>query len=161
MSGWFDGVGEAKVSKTGQWFQPGKYRVKIKSVKQVTGQKAGERFLVIETVVLESNNPEIQVGSEKSEVIKMQGVMALPNIKAFIGAVSGIDATLDNATTLIEEYWQKHNPTGARYGLAEIIEELVVKYNVLENIEMGLECVMVTTQQGNPFTKHIWQVRQD
>jgi hypothetical protein len=160
MSGWFDGIADATVQKTGQWFHPGKYRVRIKAVKQINGQK-GDKFLVIETEVLESNNPEIQVGAEKSHVIKMGGTMALPNVKAFIAAVSGVDPTLDNVNDLIEEYWFQNNPMGVRLALPQIVEEMVVKYNALEGVVMGLECVNITTQAGNPFTKYIWEVRQD
>lgn len=159
MTEWFDGIEQATVQKTGQWFHPGKYRVQIKAVKKVNGQK-GDRYLVIETKVLESNNPEIQVGDEKSHVIKMGNVMALPNIKAFMGAVSGVDPTLENSNDLIEEYWHRNNPMGVRYSLGKIVDELVVQHNALEGVEMELECVATTTQEGNPFTKYNWQVRQ-
>ncbi|MFQ5339925.1 MAG: hypothetical protein ACE5F6_00105 [Anaerolineae bacterium] len=160
MSGWFDEIGDATVQKTGTWLHPGKYRVKLKAVKKVKGQK-GDNFLVIEMDVLASNNPEIQVGVEKSQVIKMGGPMSLPNIKGFIAAVSGVDPTLDNVNDLIEEYWFKNNPQGVRLPLSRIVDELVVQYNALEGVVMNLECVSITTQSGNPFTKHIWEVRQD
>jgi hypothetical protein len=158
---WFDGIEKTTVQKTGQYFHPGKYKVQIKAVKKVNGQKAGEKFFVIETKVLESNNPEIQVGQEKSQVIKMGNVMALPNIKQFMGAVSGVDPTLETSSDLIEEYWYKNNPMGVRLSLGKIIDELVVQNNVLEGVDMDLHCELITTQEGKPFTKHTWQVRQD
>jgi hypothetical protein len=162
MTGWFDNIGEAKVSKTGQYFKPGKYRVRILAVKEVTGQLGGT-YTVIETKVLESNNPEIPVGSEKSQVIEMgaKKVMALPNVKAFIAAASGVDGTLENVNDLVEDYWFKLNPMGVRLPFSKIVEELVIKHNALEGVEINLECVEITTREGNPFTRHIWEIRRD
>jgi hypothetical protein len=160
MSGWYANIGSAKVQKTGQYFKPGQYRVKILAVKEVTGQ-LNKNYTVIETRVLESDNPEIPVGSEKSQVIEMGNVMALSNIKAFMAAVSGVDATLDNVNTLVEEYWHKVNPDGVFLSFDKIMDEMVIKANALSDVELGLTCTEIKKRDGSPFTKYIWEVRQD
>lgn len=160
MSDWYEGVGDAKVSKRGNYMKPGKYLVKIQSVKEVKGQKAGEKFFIVEMKVLESNNPEIAVGAEKAWVVKMENVMALPNIKAFVAAASGVDPFVENAKDLVEAFWTKMHPAGEQMTFSRIVSEMVVQANALEGVDMGLECVTTTTQEGNPFTVHNWEVRQ-
>lgn len=160
MTGWFDNIRNVKVSKTGQYFKPGRYHVLIKAVKEVKGQ-LNRDFLVIETKVLASNNPEIPVGSEKSHVIPMDKVMGLPNVKGFVAAVSGIDPTLDNVNDAVEDFWAKAHPLGERLPFSRIVDDLIIKQNVLENLEMDLECVQITTREGKPFTRHDWAVRRD
>jgi hypothetical protein len=159
MSNWYDGVGDAKVTKRGSYMKPGKYLVKILAVKEVKGQRGGE-FFIVEMKVLESNNPEISVGSEKAWVVKMDNLMALPNIKGFVSAASGVDPLVDNAKDLVEAFWTKIHPAGEHMSFSRIVSEMVVQANALEGVDMGLECVNTTTQEGNPFTVHNWEVRQ-
>lgn len=158
MSRW-EGLSESKVSKTGSYMQPGKYRVKINAVKWIKGQ-LGKEFFVVEMVVLQSNNPDIPVHSERSWVVSMEAsnVMRWPNVKAFIAAASGVDGTLDNATALIEEVWSKLDPEGRVLTLDQIMDEFIIgEANALRDLEMNLECVQVTKKDGDPFTKHNWQ----
>jgi hypothetical protein len=161
MSGWFDAIGDKAIQKTGQYFKPGRYRVRIREVKKINGQK-GEKFFVIETKVLESDNPEIQVGEERSQVVKMSNVMALINIKQFVAAASGVDPYLDkdDVNLLVEKFWKEYHPQGVQLPFAAIVDQFIVQANALEDVEMGLECVDVRTKEDGKFTKHIWEVRQ-
>lgn len=158
--GKYDKLADAQVSKTGQYFDVGNYRVKILAVKDVESTKGGNKnYTVIETRVVESNNPKIPVGSERSQVIDMGNVMGLPNLKAFVAAASGVDATMDSVNDDIEAYWARQDPQGAQRSLGDIVEELFVGANVLEDVEMELTCVEVKKQNGDPFTKYIWGTR--
>lgn len=154
--GKYDGMsGAPPPTKTGTYFMPGNYRVKIKAVKWVDGQ-VGKQYTVVETEVLESNNPEITVGTERSWVVSMGNVMTLINLKAFLAAASGVDPEASDAAAQIETFWQERHPDGVHADIAQIMEEYVVKHNVLENLEMLLECVTVKKKDGEPFTKHVW-----
>lgn len=159
MGNFYSGISEKKVAKTGSYFKPGTYRVTILAVKEVKGQK-NRNFFVIETKVLQSNNPEVPVGAERSQVIPFDNVMALVNIKQFIAAVSGVDATLDDVNERVEAYWANLHPKGEVLPFEEIVSQMVVGANALADVEMGLECVEIATTEGQPFTKHTWEVRQ-
>ena len=159
--GKYDKIVDAKVSKTGQYFKEGQYRVRIIAVKDVDSQ-LGKNFTVIETEVLESNNPEIQVGSERSQVIDMGQVMGFPNLKAFMGAACGIDPTDPDINNLVEDYFHKNDPNGVHRTLPEIMEHVVIDRNIFEDTVMELECVNITTKaEKKPFTKHVWHPRED
>jgi hypothetical protein len=165
----YDKIKEAQVSKSGQYFKPGNYAVRIKACKLVKSQAGpAKTFFVIECEVRQSDNPDIPVGSERSQVIDMGKVMALPNIKQFMAAVSGIDPTCETVNEDVEAFWQKelvrrelidendHVPF-------EDVCELVTdeKINLLKDIEMKLECTNIQTKEkGQDFTKHNWQIRQ-
>lgn len=160
MAGKYGTIASAKPAlKGGQWFKPGKYRVRITGVKDQPSQKGGKDYTIIETVVLESNNPEIAVGSIRSQVIDMTNVMGMPNVKAFLAAASGVDSTLESVNTDIEAYWRNQDPAGTQWDLEKIIEQLVIRDNLLADVEMDLECVNVKTQEGGDFTKHNWETR--
>lgn len=158
--GKYDKIVDAKVTKTGQYFKPGRYRVKIAAVKDVESQ-LGKNFTVIECVVIASDNPEVPVGAERSQVIDMGNIMGFPNLKAFMAAVSGVDPTLDTVNDEVEKFWQQNHPDRAYTPFPKIIEEFVVRDNVLEGTAMDLECIEITTKAGEPFTKHVWATRDD
>ena len=165
----FSKIKEAQVSKSGQYFKEGNYKVRIKAVKLINSQAGpAKQFFVIECEVMQSDNSDIQVGSEKSHVIDMSKVMALPNIKGFMAAISGVDPTCETVNDDVEAFWKQELLK------KELIEEnehvpfddlcdLVVdeKINLLKDIEMKLECVTIQTREkGQDFTKHNWQIRQ-
>lgn len=157
----FDGIKDAKVSKSGQWFEEGRYKVKIKAVKVQTSQmNAGKQMFIVETEVLESDCPTITPGMERSQIIKMGEVMTFPNIKAFIAAASGVDPNSENINDEVEAYWQK--TIGEFTPFEKLVENIVSSANPLENLVMDLECKVITTkEEKKPFTKHFWQPRQD
>jgi hypothetical protein len=155
ITGRFAGIEEAKVFKTGQYFKPGLYTVKIKAVKWVVGSVGKKEFVVIETEVLESNNPEVPVGGERSQVIDYSSVMGQPNVKAFVAAASGVDPGSSNVNDEVSAYWSK--TVGEHLSFEAICDLIVSDTNPLEDVVLGLECVEVTTKSGDPFTKHSWQ----
>jgi hypothetical protein len=156
--GKYDKIVDAKVTKTGQYFKPGKYHVRLVAVKDVESQ-LNKSFTIIECVVLSSNNPEVPVGADRSQVIDMGNIMGFPNLKAFMAAVSGVDPTLDSVNDDIEKYWQTQHPQRAFTSFPQIVENFVVRDNLLQDVEMDLECIEITTKAGEPFTKHVWGIR--
>jgi hypothetical protein len=158
--GRFDGIEDTKVYKTGQYFKPGKYRVKINNVKWVKASVGSKEFAVIETEVLESSNPEVPVGGERSHVIDMGGVMGMPTFKAFVAAASGVDPSVNSINEDVEKYWA--GVTGNHLAYPKICEMLCPEDGVspLEDEVMDLECVEIKKKDGDPFTKHNWGVRE-
>ncbi len=158
--GIYDGIeGVAPAGKGGQYFKPGKFLVEITAVKQVKSQAGAGIFFIVETKVLESDNAEIPVNAERSQVIDVHKKMGLPNIKAFVAAASGFDPSqADTVTHEVEEYWSKL--IGESLSFSKICELLVSDANPLAGIEMRLECVNVKTKETKQdFTKHVWSPR--
>lgn len=158
--GIYDGIeGVAPAGKGGQYFKPGKYRVEILAVKEVKSQAGGQVFFIIETKVLRSDNAEIPVNAERSQVIDIGKKMGLPNIKAFVAAASGFDpSNADTVTHEVEEYWSKM--IGESLSFSKICELIVSDANPLASIEMDLDCVNVKTREKKEdFTKHVWSPR--
>jgi hypothetical protein len=166
--GIYEKIKETQVSKGGNYFKPGNYRVKIKACKLVNSQAGpAKTFFVIECDVLQSDNPDIQIGRERSQVINMANVMGLPNVKQFVAAVSGIEPTSETVNEEVEAYWKKELKRrgltdGEDVPFADICELVSdEKINLFQDIEMKLECTTILTKdKGGEFTKHNWQVRQ-
>jgi len=156
--GRFDGIETTKVTKTGSYFKPGMYKVRIKAVKWVKASVGTKEFCIIETDVLESSNPEVPAGSERSHVIDMSTVMGMPTIKSFVACVSGVDPSSESINDEVVDYWAK--ATGSYSPFAKICDLICSDANPLEGEEMELECVEITTREGKPFTKHNWAVRE-
>jgi len=160
----FGAVGEAKVTKSGNWFKEGSFKVKLLAVKAILSQEDQSPLFIVETKVLESSNDEIKIGSERSQVIDLTNVMGKPNMKSFIAAVSGVDPVAEDAAAKVCQFWSKK--LGMDLTFAQICDICVdEKTNPLEGTIMDLECVMIRTKpkQGRPeggeFTKHNWQPR--
>lgn len=152
-------VATAKPTKGGNWFKKGRYRVKVTAVKSIESQEDSTPFYVIETNVLESNNPDIHVGDERSQVIDMTTANGPGNVKVFIAAASGVDPVMDDATAKVEKVWSE--VLGQESSLEEICELSFSKDNPLGGDELELECVEVPTRakENKPaglFTKHNW-----
>lgn len=152
----FAKIKEAKVFVTGQYFEPGNYIVKVKSVKlQPASDKPGVVYFIIESEVLWSDNPNIAVGSERSQVINMSNIMALPNVKNFMGAASGFDPTREDLNDQVEATWSQM--LGRQVDFPMICELAAGSLNPLEGTILNLLCTNIKTKEtGNDFTKHMW-----
>ena len=156
--GHFAGIENAKVFKTGQYFKIGKYRVKILGVRWVNASVGNKEFVVIETEVLESNNVEVPVGAERSQVIDMTNVMGMSNVKGFVAAISGVDSSASgDLNVAIEKYWA--GLLGSPLPLSRICDMICSDANPLAGEEIELECVEVKKKDGDPFTRHNWVTR--
>ena len=155
----FDGIKDVVVSKSGSYFEPGNYKVRIKAVKKQKSQ-AGKNMVwfIIETVVLMSDNPNIKVNGEYSQVIDTSGVMFLPNVKRFMAAVSGVNPASETINDEVEAYWKE--VLGQYVPFNELCERVVGPANPFEGIELELKCSLTTTKEDKPFTLHLWQPRE-
>lgn len=153
-------IKDASVSRSGQYFKEGHFLVKIDAVKEQESQVGNKLFFIIETTVLESDNPYVKVGGHYSQVIDTGNVMFLPNVKGFMAAVSGVDANSDTHNDEIEKYWE--GVMGEHVPFERICELVTSEGNPLEGIEIELECVeIITKKEKKPFTRHNWQIRED
>ncbi len=157
----FKGVRAAKVSKTGTWLSEGFHRVKLLAVKTINSSaNSRESFFIIEMMLLSTDNPDLKIGAEYSQVINMSNVMAFPNIKIFVGAVSGVDPNDENLNELVEAHWTKE--LGVNVDFEQICDLFVSDDQPLKDLEMDLECRLIKTGQNKDgeFTKHLWQPRE-
>lgn len=150
----FKGIQDAPVYKTGQYFKPGKYKVRIKAVKWVTSAVGSKNYFVIETEVVQSDNTEVPVGGERSHVIDMASAMGKPNVKAFVACASGFDPGITDINDKVCEYWSR--AIGESLDFESICELIISDANPLQGNVMDLECMEIETRQGTPFTKHNW-----
>ena len=154
----YSDISEASVSRSGQYFKPGNFLVKIEAVKEQESQKESKIWFIIETKVLESDNPDVKVGGDYSQVIDTTNVMFLPNVKGFMAAVSGVEASSETINEEIEKYWE--GVMGEYVSFERVCELVASEGNPLQGIEIELQCVEIRTKDDRPFTRHIWQTRQ-
>lgn len=155
MSARFKGIEDKQVSKRGQWFLPGKYKVKINAVKWVDAQVGSKSYVIVETTVLASNNESVPVGAERSQVIDMSNVMGLPNVKAFVAAASGVEGTSPSVNEEVCKYWSDLLEETVSFD--EVCERICSEANPLEGEVMELECVNIKTKvTQEDFTRHNW-----
>ena len=155
--GMFDDIEGAQVSKSGNYLEPGHYKVTIDAVKSIDSKKESKKFIIIEMTVLKSDNPNIKVGGEYSQVIDTSKVMFLPNMKIFMAAISGVDPNSEKVNEEVTAYWTK--VLGAFVSFSALCEMVVTEENPLGGTEMDLICRLTKTSDGGDFTKHLWQPR--
>jgi hypothetical protein len=155
--GIYANIGAARVSRSSSFYEPGEYRVKIKSVKDVDStQRPGKMYFVIETICLESDNPKIRVGGEYSQVIDLQNIMAAGNIKQFLAAASGVPPEADDDQMLqeTERFWSAH--VGRNMSFEQICELVTSNANPLEDVVLHVSATSIKTKAGGDFTKMKW-----
>lgn len=145
--GLFAGIEEAEVGGGGVYFLPGIYKIEVEKVFAKESRK-GDALFIVETKILESDNEERVVGSTCSWVVAFKKHEAgLGNIKGFIAAANGID------------------PTDKVQVKAEVnqaaVEMACSEDNPLQGIVLPLECNLIKTRQGNPFTLHTWSACEE
>lgn len=154
--GLFGSVKQAKVNGGGVYFLPGLYKVKIDKVRVQRSAKNGKDYWIVETTILESNNPDRAVGSHCSQVVEIGHMMGPVHIKAFVCAVSGVDAQDEDANDRVEAKWAEM--TDQTLDFEQICEMIADEStNPLEGLEMNLECSNVKTRAKTDFTKHFWE----
>lgn len=154
--GFFDGIRNARVGVGGVYFLANKgpnhteekpqwlpafYTVEIKRLITMTSRKRDDLFIV-EALIIESDCPERQPGMVASWVVNLKQDAALGNIKGFLAAANGI------------------SPTDEERVNSEITEEVcelaVSDLQPLAGVRVRLECTVIQTKAGNPFTLHRW-----
>lgn len=154
----FAGLREATPSKGGVYFQPGKFIVEVLGVKLIKSQKDRRDFFVIETEVVASNRDAqaagLRVGTKPSQAIDMGNVMAMPNIKGFLAAASGIEPDVPDLNEQIEATWSAL--TGVQMTVEQCAERVIAHDNPLQGVTLYCEAVEIKTRANEPFTKVTW-----
>jgi hypothetical protein len=151
--GRFSKIEEVAPSQRGQVFKEGNYVVRIDACKIVDGQKGGT-FFIIETTVLETDNPLIKEGEQHSQVINLTNPKAMgapySDVKAFIMKALGMDT--DEAKKRIGED-----------AMEFVALEKGDNANPFGGITMGLTCVESPPKgdRKTPFTYHNWKTVDD
>jgi hypothetical protein len=140
--GVFDGIEHVAAEGTSlrQYFEPGYYTVTIDSVFLYERRLGGGKLFIVETTVDESDNPRIKPGERRNWVQSFALPSALPRIKSFIGAATGM-----RPTKIVNEKIT-----------AELCTQVVGPENPLRDKKLRLTCVGKTTSKGKEFVQHIW-----
>ncbi len=141
----FPGVDSIKPASESNrsYFLPGKYKVRLENV-LIHKKRLGGKLFIVETEVLESSHPDIQVGETRNWVQPMDVDPALPRIKTFMGAAHGF-CPKRNLDALCE------------FVTKEVCEKAVSAENPLKGKELRLECHnKKSLKSGKDFTVHLW-----
>jgi hypothetical protein len=143
--GIFDGIEHVAAEGTSlkQYFASGNYRVTIDSVFVHEKRLGGGKLFIVETTVDESDNPDIKPGEHRNWVQSFSIPSALPRVKSFIGAASGLCPQRQ-----LKEINSKIT--------AAICNEAVSAHNPLRGKKLRLACVSKPTRAGKEFVQHIW-----
>lgn len=146
------------------WFEPGHYQVRIAKCKAFDDRR-GNPLCVIEAEVLESDNDVVKVGGTYSQIIKMNQDMGPINLKRFLIAAWGGDASKKENSEF--EHFLEHV---CEMDPKEVAENDDIKdwddfagdmfddeEEPLVGTEMPLHCILEKKQDGDPFTRYAWQ----
>ncbi len=142
--GMFSKLSTAQVFNKSQFFQEGRYIVKIQNVKFVNGHN-GESFVIeartiaaISDVINAPKPNEMAVHIWNISGSELKKTMGKNTWMGFMCAVLDLDPCDQD-----DDDWEK-------------ISNEVIDDNAFEGIEMLLECHNTTTKSGGPFTVHNW-----
>lgn len=151
-----DTLGTSKGTKRGEFFRAGfNYKVAIEKCAWLTARDKRE-YVVVETVVLESNCPEQPAGRKITYMINMSNTeMGQGNLADFLRIAVTKLALVSEGEVLDpndDAYWAQ--TLADRALLTAILEES----NILAGVELYLYTKPITTKKGNPFTVHEWSL---
>lgn len=131
--GKYSQIKEARTSEGGIYFLPGVYKVQVLRVKEGKTRK-GDDFVVVESKILESSNPERPAGLDVGWMLMLKQDMAMINLKQFL------QAALDEENVTEDD-----------------VLEAIGEDNPLAGLELGVQASTIQTRSGNPFTKVTWK----
>lgn len=140
--GVFDGIEHVVAEGTSslrQYFEPGNYTVAIERVFLHEKRLGGGKLFIVETKVIDSDNPHIKPGEQRNWVQSLALPYALPRIKAFIGAALGLH---------LKDINNKLTPA--------VCEHVVSLENPLNGKNIRLICSNKSTRAGKEFIQHKW-----
>ena len=143
-------IGQAPIFERGNYFNPGRYKLRLLRCLSKQTQKSGIGF-ISEFEVLESDNPVHPIGSKGTYFVKMaQQQQAFSNIKEMLVAILGFDITNREHIVQIER------------DLAPQLGSLMTALesqgtSVLNGREtVAVECRPILTKANKEFTLHVW-----
>ena len=137
--GIFATVADSKPTVGGKYFLPGNYLVEIQRCKEGETRKKIP-FFVVECKIIQSDNPDMKVGTDCSWLVMMDKDAAPGNIKAFVMAAAGVEEDeVDEAGC----------------------EEICSERQPLAGTKMRVEAYNKPTKAGMPFTRLNWELVED
>ena len=138
----FAGIDKAPPSTGGQYILQGNHILLVDACKIVNSQQGKARTLyVVETTVVESDNPEMKEGTTRSWVVNFDHQPALSNIRSFVAAAMNMpfdDVTEDHSMGTVSEA------------------------NPLKGTVLKCEAFNIKTKgKGQDFTKVQWKNMED
>ena len=127
-----------------QYFEPGNYVVTIDTVFIHEKRLGGGKLFIVETVVTDSDNPNIKPGDKKNWVQSLSLPSALPRIKTFLGASMGL---------CTKSQLKEINSSVT----TDVCNQAVSPKNPLKGKILKLECLDKISRTGKNFTQHVWQ----
>jgi hypothetical protein len=142
----FDGIErvDAEGASSRQYFEQGNYIVTIQSVYLFEKRLGGGKLFIVETIVDESDNPNIKVGEQRNWVQSFALPSALARIKTFIGAAYGLCPS---------RQLQEIN----RQVTMQTCEDVVGPKNPLCGKRLRLTCTSKISRTGKEFTTAQWR----
>ena len=143
-------IGQAPIFERGNYFNPGRYKLRLLRCLSKQTQKSGVAFIA-EFEVLESDNPAHPIGSKGTFFVKMtQQQQAFSNIKEMMAAVLGFDISNPEHMKQIEQQLSPQLPA-----LMTALEtQGTVVLGGKETV--AVECRVKMTQRNTEFTLHVW-----
>lgn len=146
-------IGTAPIFERGNYFNPGRYKLRLLRCLSKETQKSGTAFIA-EFEVLESDNPAHPIGSKGTYFVKMGSQqdkqIGFSNILEMMAAILGFDITNREHVTQID---QQLRPQLA--GLMTALETQGTA--VLSGREtVSVECRIKLTKRNTEFTLHTW-----
>lgn len=143
-------IGTAPIFERGNYFSPGRYKLRLLRCLSKQTQKSGVAFIA-EFEVLESDNPAHQIGSKGTYFVKMANPQqGFSNILEMMTAILGFD--ISNAEHV------RQIDTQLRPQLAALMTSLETQGTaVLQGHEtVAVECRVTLTKAQKEFTLHVW-----
>jgi hypothetical protein len=126
-----------------QYFEEGNYIVQIESLFLYEKRLGGGKLFIAETLVKESDNPNIKPGEKRNWVQSLNMPSALPRIKTFLGVCMGFCSK-----SQIKEINSKIN--------TQVCDKAVGPQNPFRGKVLRLECINRTSKMGKVFTQTQW-----
>ncbi len=160
--GMWDKIKSATVTPSSDYFlsgengAPGNYEVQITGLKTNDGQKG--LFAVIECTVISSNVKARPAGAKMAQLIKLTQEMGPINVKAFVGALLGFDASKCSAEATNELIVERFATlVDKRLEIDEICAIVFSAGSPFEDQVMQCTARTITTKVSKqPFTKIEW-----
>lgn len=143
-------IGNAPIFERGNYFNPGRYKLRLLRCLSKQTQKSGVAFIA-EFEVLESDNPAHPIGSKGTFFVKMANPQqGFSNILEMMVAILGFDISNPEHLRQIE--------TQLKPQLAQLMTTLETQGTaVLQGHEtVSVECRIILTKANKEFTLHVW-----
>jgi hypothetical protein len=136
------------------FLEEGSYKLKLVACK-FKASRAGKSLYIIETEILQSNNPARPPGMHCSSFIDLSNRdTAGRHLAAFVTAIHGYDPTQLPKETPVAPWVEQ--ATGRQMTWAEYAKHSIHDSNPWAGREIGCNVQSIETKAGNDFSLHTW-----